>query len=683
MARGRERVNRRGKRAGAGPGVTQDTLRLRLLGPLAVFRGAQGLPLPQSRQVRALLAYLALAPRPAGRSQLCELLWNTPDDPRGALRWCLSRLRSVVGARVVSADDSIALDLAGCAVDAVEVERAARAGIEALAPERLRELARQFEGDFLEGLEIDRSPAFGSWLTAQRRRFRAVQAALLERLAAGPDDDEAFGYLDQWLELAPFDRRVHEMLLTRLAGRGRLREGEEHLERAAALFDAEGLEFGPIAELWRTARTGASASVIPSPSVIPSEARDLVQRDSSLTLGMTQPHRRSIAVMPFADLSAGPSVRGGIADALAHDVTTRLAKLRSMFVIAQGSTFALAERRIGPEEAGRMLNVDYVVGGSVRLQGQRLEVTVELVETRSARIVWSEVLNHDFSDAFFVLDDIGNRIVASIAGEVETLERNRAILRPPSSLDAWESHHRGLWHMYRFTRADNERARHFFEGAVRLDPTFARAYAGLSFTHFQDAFLGWGDRKQAIDRAFDSAGQSLMVDERDPAAHWAMGRALWLRGSNDDAVVELERTIDLSPNFALGHYTLSFVQAQSGDPGAAIASADASRALSPFDPLLFAMFGSRAIALARLGKHAEAADWAVKAAARPNAHPHIYAIAACTLALAGRLDEARVHAAAVRRSRPGYVVDDFLQAFRFDGDGAALFRQGAKAVGMQ
>lgn len=62
---------------------------------------------------------------------------------------------------------------------------------------------------------------------------------------------------------------------------------------------------------------------------------------------------------------------------------------------------------------------------------------------------------------FLVLDEIGNRIVASIANEIETIERNRAILRPPNSLDAWEAHHRCLWHMYRFNRIDNEKARHF------------------------------------------------------------------------------------------------------------------------------------------------------------------------------------------------------------------------------
>ena len=110
------------------------------------------------------------------------------------------------------------------------------------------------------------------------------------------------------------------------------------------------------------------------------------------------------------------------------------------------------------------------------------------------------------------------------------VERNRAMLKPPASLDAWEAHHRGLWHMYRFNKTDNERARQFFAQAVELDPTFARAYAGLSFAHFQNAFLGWKKSAPEIDRAFEAAGKGLMVDDRDPAAHWAMGRALWLRG---------------------------------------------------------------------------------------------------------------------------------------------------------
>jgi tetratricopeptide (TPR) repeat protein len=236
--------------------------------------------------------------------------------------------------------------------------------------------------------------------------------------------------------------------------------------------------------------------------------------------------------------------------------------------------------------------------------------------------------------------------------------------------------------MYRFNQADNERAAHFFRTALRLDRTFSRAYAGLSFTHFQNAFQGWEKREPEIERAYEAAGQSLMADDRDPAAHWAMGRALWLRERQSDAVVELEQAIDLSPNFALGHYTLAFVHSQAGDAHAAIGFSDHSRALSPFDPLLFGMFGARAMALVRLRRFDEAAEWGVKAAARPNAHAHILAIAALTLALAGRIEEGRAHLATLRKALPRYRIKDFLQAMQFAPEGEKLFREGARLLGM-
>jgi DNA-binding SARP family transcriptional activator/Tfp pilus assembly protein PilF len=646
---------------------------------MTISRDGVTLALPPSRKVRALFAWLTLAPLAVSRSQLCELLWDGPNDPRGELRWCLSKIRGVVDnglrQRVQTRGDLVKLDLTDCFVDAIEVASAIDAGIQTLAPERQRTLATLFNGDFLEGLEIDRNPAYSGWLTAQRRRFRGCHAALLEHLVASVTGDEAFGYLEKWLQLAPFDRHVHKMLLTALARRGQIREGEEHLASTAAQFEAEGLDFIPIREAWRAARERAA-----SPSFVESAAAPLLAKPEDPVIGAAR--RASIAVMPFVDSSVATGARGGVADALAHDVITRLAKLRSLFVIAQGSVFALNERRIGAQEAGRMLNVDYVVSGSVQRDDKRLTVAVELVETRTARIGWAEVFNYKPDDAFLVLEEIGNRIVASVANEIETIERNRAILKPPNSLDAWESHHRGLWHMYLFNKADNEQARHFFATAVQLDPTFARAYAGLSFAHFQNAFQGWAQREPEIDRAYEAAGKSLMVDDRDPAAHWAMGRALWLRGQHDQSVIELEQAIDLSPNFALGHYTLAFVHSQAGDPLAAISSSDHSRQLSPFDPLLFGMLGARAMALVRLNRFEEAAAWAVKAAARPNAHPHILAIAAYSLALAGSLDEARAYAAAIRRTLPRYSVADFLDAFRFDPDGVALFRKGAGLIGM-
>ena len=620
-----------------------------MLGPLRLSREGRPVALPPSRKVRALLAYLTLAPKPVARGPLCELLWDVPDDPRGELRWCLSKIRGLLDdgrrRRVITRGDTVQLDLSGCPVDVLDILRAVEAGIESLSTERLGALAASFRGDFLESLAIDDSPMFTAWLTAQRRRLRSCRTAVLEQLARRGPEDQALGHLDTWLELAPFDERAHAGLFKALARQGGIREAEAHLAATIDLFEREGLDSTTIRTAWREARTATSLAI------------QEVGEPGTNSAGRG---RASIAVMPFIDRSSAPQSRGGAADALAHDVITRLAKLRSLFVIAQGTVFALHARGVGAEETGRLLNVEYVVSGSTRVQGTRLTVTVELAETRTARIVWAEVFDLTLDDAFMVLDEIGNRLVASIAGEIETLERHRAILKPPSSLDAWGAHHRGLWHMYQLRQADNAQARHFFDAALRLDPTFSRAYAGLSFTHFQDAFQNWHDRSASMEQAYRSAAQGLMADERDPAVHWALGRALMLRGQPDESIGALARSIELSPNFALGHYNLAFVHAIVGDAEAAIAGADYSRHLSPFDPMLFGMLATRAMALVRLERFEEAASWAAKAAARPNAFPHIHAIAACCLALAGSLEDARAHVAAVRHTSPALRLGGLL-----------------------
>jgi DNA-binding SARP family transcriptional activator len=651
---------------------------LRMFGRLSVARDGVAIDLPPSRKVRALLAYLAAAGHPVSRSRLCELLGDVANDPRGELRWCLSKLRTILDepgrVRLSARDEMIALDFADCTVDVLLVDAATRAGLGTLDAAALRGLCDLFIGDFLEGLDLARSPQLDHWLATQRRHYRSCHAAMLERLVElkteSPQDLRP--YAERWVELSPFDPRAQTLLLKTLLEGGLPHEAERHFAAVTRLYQAEDVDLDAVARAWRDLRKSAAApaAVAPPKAEI---APEPAERPAA-------PTRASLAVMPFTedDLMIGER---RLADGLTHDIITRLAKLRNLFVIARGSVFALSEEGIAPAEAARRLDVDYFAHGIVRRHGERAEVSVELVEMRTARIVWSEEFEVRRDDAFLVLDDIGDMIVASIANEIETAEKNRAILKPPNSLNAWEAYHRGLWHMYRFTKADNDLAQQFFRQSSAIDPTFARAYSGLSFTHWQNAFQHWEDRQKEADFAFEAAGRSLLADDHDPAAHWAMGRALWLRNRHDQAVVELERSVDLSPNFALGHYALSFVQSQSGDPAAAITSSDHSRSLSPFDPLLFGMMGARAMAHVRLGQFEEAAEWALKAAARPNAHVIILAIAAHCLALAGRVEEARAYAGLVRQTIPTFRVEDFLATFHFSPDVELLYRRAASSIG--
>jgi DNA-binding SARP family transcriptional activator/TolB-like protein len=666
-------------------------LQIRLLGPVGVSRGDVPVPLPRSRKVRGLLAFLALAPSPSSRSRLCDLFWDVPNDPRSELRWCLSKLRAVLEddehRRVISTGkDLISLDLTDCGVDALEVERTVAPGVEQVSKERLSELRNLMQGDLLEGLELDESPEFSAWLGATRQRHRAMRIAVLRELSlrSPRGSEEATLHLEALLQLAPFEQRAHEAVLDALTKSGRAPEAEQHLARAIRAFEKEGLDWRPLREAFRASRS----SDTPEPAM--ERSVHLIQvaaKASPVAPGTPVPTRRraSIAVMPFVDSqSSDRAERRRVADGLTEDIITRLAKLRVLFVIARGTVFALGEQGIGAQEAGRILNVDYVASGSVRRQGDRVSIVVELAETSHARIVWTDELEGLTDETFSALDAIVNRIVSVLAEEIEAAECQRALLRPPSSLDAWESYHRGLWHMYKFNGPDNAHAQRFFQSAIALDPTFARAYAGLSFTHFQNAFLDLTpDRMRQVELSLEVAGQSLSADERDPAAHWAMGRALWLNGAENESFAELRRSVELSPNFALGHYTLGFVYSQTGDPRAAIEASDHSRELSPFDPLQFAMLASRALAHVRLGELTEAAHWAVKATGRPNAHAHILAIAAQCLALTNRPDEARKFVARIRQRVPNYSLEDFLRAFRFDRPTTQLFRRNARQIGFE
>jgi TolB-like protein/DNA-binding SARP family transcriptional activator len=667
-------------------------LQVLLLGPVRLLRDGQPVALPRSRKVLALLAYLALERGPQARSRLCDLLWDGPNDPRGELRWCLSKLRSLVDdtgrSRVLaSGNDQVALDLSDVLFDAAEVERLPLTGLDAVSSEGLAAALAHFRGDFLEGTELDAAPQLSTWLEARRHTFRALRVAVARELALRPSSDahEARQRVEAWLALEPFEARAHEAWLRQLLHARRARDGEEHLARTIRAFEREGIDWAPLRAWWREAVKASAAAALSGGDAAALSGGDPAVRataaEPARPLLASRTGRASVAVMPFSEANAAlPS--DATAHGLSDDIITRLAKLRSLFVIARGTTYALGERGADPREAGRILGVDYVVSGRIRRDSARSLVNVELAAASDARIIWTDELGCDGEATFSTLDTIVDRVVAVIAKEIEAAECQRALLAPPGSLDAWQAYHRGLWHMYKFRPFDNGEAAKLFQLATRLDPTFSRAYAGLSFTHFQNVFLELtADREQQIALALSSAAQSLAADDRDPAAHWAMGRAEWLRGAQRESIRELSRSIELSPNFALGHYTMGFIQAQSGDPHEAIRASNTSRELSPFDPLQFGMLGSRALAHLRLGELEEGADWALAAIGRPNAHVHILAIAVCALGLARRSAEASELVARIRQHASSYDVERFLRAFRFDRDTEQLLRQGARAVG--
>lgn len=639
---------------------------LRLLGGFALADAdGRTLALP-GRKARTLLAYVALnAPHPLPRERLAGLLWDEGGDQRArhSLRQCLMELRRLgtqAGGGLIHADkDSVALALPAERVDALAFDHLAREG----SAEALRAAAGVYAGPLLPGAEIG-AEAFDLWLAGERARFERLAAGVFARLTALCEADGDWNAVvataERWLVHDPACEEAHRSLMRAHMRAGRrsdaVRQYEVCAEAVRRWLDAEPEE--ETLELLRRIRDRP-------PVAQPLAARPAESADPREPERHDAPGRPSLAVLPFGTPGGPADDGGGIADGLAHDILTRLSRLRSLFVIARGSSFRFRGAQIDPRTAGRALGVRYLVTGTVRVQDFRLRVTVELVETGNGTTVWSDVFERRPDDVFAIQDELTTEIVAALETEIEAAEIRRALEWPAASLDAWGAYHRGLWHMFRFTRDGNEAARGFFRQALGHDPLCARAHAGLSFTHFQDAFLHrTGDWRGEADQAYRFAEQSVALDERDPTTHWVLGRALWLLKRQNDAVEELGLAVDLNPNFALGHYSIAFVQAQGGDALSALRSAELAQRLSPFDPLLFGMLGSRALAHLALEDYEQAAAWAERAARRPNAHVHIHAIAAICDASAGRTDTAREYARRIREAAPSYRCGDFLAAFR-------------------
>jgi DNA-binding SARP family transcriptional activator/TolB-like protein len=653
--------------------ASRSTDHLLLLGPLQVIQNGTQRPLPPSRKARALLAYLAMAPQPVTREKLCELFWDVADDPKSELRWCLSKLRPLVNGRtntrLVANREQVWISANSLDIDAISVMCSVQKTLTGGSPRDLRALLASFRGDFLEGLSVDTAPSFENWLAGQRHRFRQLNQQLLERLSALLPLDDRIEVLRELIEVASFDEAAHIGLVRALLRSGLYTEAERQIDASLARFQREGIDPTPLKSVFAAAQQSAS-----NPARL--TVVDLVHLDTPCAQQAARTRKPTILVMPFT--AATPEAVED-AESITSDIIFGVAKLRSISIIAQSTAFSLRTRPTAA--AAALVNAQYVASGHLRRDARKYLVSVELAEPNSGRLLWSDEFCCNADDSFSAPASLTARIVSGLDTEIHVIERNRALLMPPASLDAWQAYHRGLAHMFRFTSDNIREAQQFFTRAIALDPTFSRSYAGLSFTHFQKAFLQQThEREREVSLAFEAAGKGLEADPSDPAAHWAMGRALWLRREHEGAISALEQSVRLSPSYALAHYTLAMLHCQTGDPARAIEAADVAAHLSPLDPMLFAIHGARTFALLRLGRVEEAAEFSILGGQQPNAHVHAHAIAALTLAAAGRIEEAQAERKRIISLRPDYNFEQFKGAFHLLDDLRDIYQRAAKLV---
>jgi TolB-like protein len=376
-----------------------------------------------------------------------------------------------------------------------------------------------------------------------------------------------------------------------------------------------------------------------------------------------QTSRPSIAVLPFRLIGAAGSYTA-IADALPHELISELSRLRWLFVTARGSSFRLRGSDADMSEIGRLLDVRYCLSGTVEIVGPSLAVTVELIDTRDCGVVWAEHFARSIDDVHQIREDVRSQILAALEIQIPLHEAALARLTVTENLDAWSAYHLGLQHMYRFNRRDNAAATALFQQAISRDPGFARAHAGLSFIHFQTAFMHYSDDLAGeIAQARRFAARGLELDPIDPFVNFTMGRTFWLEGDLEGSLAWLERATSISPNYAQGIYARAWAESLAGRGLDGRRQVDLAMRLSPLDPLYYAMLATRAFTHMVVSEDAEAADWAERAARSPGAHVLIALIAVAAHALRGDEIRASSWAANVRSRNPALTQSDFFRAF--------------------
>ena len=382
--------------------------------------------------------------------------------------------------------------------------------------------------------------------------------------------------------------------------------------------------------------------------------------DDPSSAGTQTMQRPSIAVLPFRALGNDDT----IADGLAHELITDLARLRWLFVIARGSSFRFRGPDVDQCEVGQLLGVRYCLSGSVETKDRRLAVMVELTDTRTGEVFWGERYTGHIDDVHAVRSEIRSKILSSLEIQIPLHEASGARLLSTDNLDAWSAYHLGLQHLYRFNRKDNAAAAKLFEHAVKEDKNFARAHAGLSFVHFQTAFMRQTeDISGEIALARSCAQRGLDIDPLDPFANFTMGRSFWLESDLESARSWLERATSLSPNFAQGLYALAWTNTIAGTQQDGREQLDLAMRLSPLDPLYYAMLGARGFTYIARGEYVEALEWTERAARAPGAHVFMALLAAAAQALAGDMTRARAWAENVRTRRSHLSSADFFRGY--------------------
>ena len=398
------------------------------------------------------------------------------------------------------------------------------------------------------------------------------------------------------------------------------------------------------------------------------------------------PDRPSIAVLPLANISEHRD-QEYFSDGITEDIITELSRFSELFVIARNSSFQYKGRAVDVRKIASELGVRYVLQGSIRRGGARIRISVQLADAVTGTHRWAERYDRQLEDVFAVQDEVARTIVAILVAHVNKAEIERTINKAPESWQAYDyclraaDAHRSFLSSLKV--AELYEARRLFEQSLAIDANYARAYAGLAWTHFSawvNALDGDHLNPDSLDRAYHLARKAVQLDPNLPLAHAVLGQVRVRRGEYEAAVAEFERSMALNPNFTDWRFAEVLVIA--GDPVRAIEVVERHMRLDPFYVPLAPLWLGLAHYL--LKQYSQALPLLQECVSRAPNLRSVHVWLAAIYAQLGKLEDARTEAAEVLRIEPQYTIERTqarLSPFKRPEDAEHLF-DGLRKAGL-
>ncbi len=307
----------------------------------------------------------------------------------------------------------------------------------------------------------------------------------------------------------------------------------------------------------------------------------------------------SIAVLPFTDMSAQKD-HEYFCEGMAEEILNALSKVRGLRVAARSSAFQFGTKAHDVRHVGKTLGVRQVLEGSVRTAGRRLRVSAQLVNVADGYQIWSERYEGDAEDVFAIQDEISAKIVAALHGQIGVEKDIEPARRATENVAAYHLYLRGRHAFERRYRGGPQSALPFFEEAVKEDPSYGLAHAGIGDCYSILGLYGFLPPKEAHEKATAAIARALAIDEGIAEAHTTLGRfRLLFDHAWGEAEKEFQRALQLNPSDIQAYCWYGLCLATLGRSDEAVAQVEKARKLDPLSPyvsmvLMFVLtFGNR------------------------------------------------------------------------------------------